>query len=249
LRRQIKSRALILGGRDLGESDRIITFLTRDFGKLSAVAKGAKRSARRFAGCLELFSLVEVCLDDRGRELLRLESCDLAQPFPAIRSDLKRYAVACYLCELARELFPEREPAADAFDLLAHALGQLDAGAPYPWERVAELRLLALAGFRPALAACHACGAEPEGLAVRFSPERGGILCARCASGEAGVIEVSAGTLRLLEEALRLEVARLSRLRFSRLALSESEALLTAVVRHTLRKDLKSRKFLESLGT
>jgi DNA repair protein RecO (recombination protein O) len=246
LRRHVKSRALILSGRDLGESDRIITFLSEQLGKFSAVAKGARRSKRRFAGALELFSLVELCAVDSGAGLLRLESCDLLEPYPAIRGDLKRFAGACYLCELAAELFPEREQAGAAFELLSHALAGLNAGRNYPWERVAELRLLALAGFRPQLGACQGCGAGPAGRKMRFSPERGGVLCTRCGA-ELPTVEASAGTLLLLGEALRLGLPRLARLRFSRRSLEESEALLSAFTRHILGKELKSRRFLESV--
>lgn len=247
MRRQLKSRAIILSGRDLGESDRIITFLTRDHGRLSAVAKGARRSKRRFTGALEIFSLVEVCATDLGRELLTLDSCDLTHAWPNIRADVRRYGQACYLCELARELFPEREPARDAFALLALALERLSAaeGDP-PWELLAELRLLSLAGFAPRLTSCR-CGAPVEA-AARFYPAQGGVLCPRCAPPGAEATLASAGTLRLLGEAARLELAKLSRLRFSRQAVEESARLLTALARHTLGKELKSRKFLESLA-
>jgi DNA repair protein RecO (recombination protein O) len=255
LKRHLKTQALILAGRDLGESDRIITLLSRDFGRFSAVAKGAKRSTKRFAGTLELFSLVEVCAVDSGRELLHLDSCDLLEPYPALRQDVQRYAAACYLCELARELCPEREPVPEAFELLTHALAQLDAGADYPWRLVAELRLLALAGFAPRLEGCLRCNAEPSAQkTLRFFPGLGGVLCDSCAEADretpssSAPVEVSAGTLRLLAEAERLEMGKLSRLRFSRLALEEGERLLTSLVRQVLGKELKSRKFLESVA-
>ncbi len=247
MREYLKSRAIILSGRDLGESDRLVGLLSRDFGRLSAVAKGAKRSTRRFAGALELFSLVEMGAVDSGRDLLRLDSCDLLDPYPAIRSDVRRYGAACYLCELARELFPEREPAEAAFGVLAWALAGLDAGGDFPWERVAALRLIGLAGFAPHLSGCLRCGASPAGRPMHFSPGRGGVLCPGCAAGEPAAVEVSAGTLGLLGEAARLEPAKLTRLRFSRLALEESEALLTALLRHTLRRELKSKRFLEEV--
>ena len=238
MKRHLKTPAIILAGRDLGESDRLLTLFTRDLGRLSAVARAARRSKR---------------LIDQGRDLLHLDSCDLVEPFEAIRADVRRYAGACYLCELARELFPEREPAQAAFGLLSHALGRLAGGQDAPaWERLAALRLLALAGFAPRLEGCLRCGAPPEP-PLRFLPAVGGLLCPACAATDQaaqaqGPVEVSAGTLRLLSEALRLEPGRLSRLRFSRLALQESERLLTALVRQVLGKDLKSRRFRESVG-
>ncbi|MFH0810549.1 MAG: DNA repair protein RecO [Pseudomonadota bacterium] len=247
MRSYLKTPALILSGRDLNESDRLMSLLSRDLGRFSAVAKGAKRSTRRFAGCLELFSLVEACLIDSGRGLLLLESCALLDPYPAIRADVARYGHACFLCEMAKELFPEREPFAEAFNLLSHALAELNAGGHIlSMSRMTELRLLVVAGFAPQLGGCRRCQAPVGPQNMRFVPEQGSVFCPTCAP-EGHAVDVSAGTLRLLMEAARLDLAKLSRLHFSRWALDESGRLLADFVRCTLRKDLKSRKFLESL--
>src|SRR5207244_2898562 len=88
---------IVVGGLDYGESDRIVTFLTRDHGRLKGIARGAKRSRKRFGAALELFCKVEVQFVERaGADLARLESCDLVEAYAGIRGDLDALAAATY---------------------------------------------------------------------------------------------------------------------------------------------------------
>src|SRR5262245_38091169 len=112
----LKLTAIVLRAVDYGESDRVITLLSRERGKVSAFARGARASRRRFGGALEPFTLVRAEVRSRsGSDLLGLDSVSALRAFGGIRGDLARIACAGYAAELARELVRDHEPHDDLF--------------------------------------------------------------------------------------------------------------------------------------
>jgi DNA repair protein RecO (recombination protein O) len=177
--------AIVLRARDYSESDRIVTLLTREFGKLSGIAKGAKASRRRFERKLEPFSHVNLFFRRRPHGQLvfitRAEPGDCAPP--AIENDLAKIALGSYMLELADALTSEEAEAADAYGVLFRALDTLGGSAATLAIRQSfELNLLRAAGFGLEFARCRICDATyaPEGGAVYFVISRGGIICPRC---------------------------------------------------------------------
>jgi len=123
------SEAIILRTRPYGESDKIVTFLSLDAGKLTGIAKGAKNSRRRFANCLEPFTRVRAYFRTRpGASLVFLESCDLVR-VPAPLADPVKLAYGGYLVELVDQLTEEAHPVGDIYHLLAEGLTTLESGA------------------------------------------------------------------------------------------------------------------------
>jgi len=177
--------AIVLRARDYSESDRIVTLLTREFGKLSGIAKGAKASRRRFERKLEPFSQVNLFFKRRPQGQLvfitRAEPGDSVPP--PIEDDLAKIALGSYMLELADALTSEEAEAADAYHVLARALAALGgAKATLAMRQSFELNILRAAGFGLDFARCRICGvAEPvTGGAVYFVVARGGIVCVRC---------------------------------------------------------------------
>ncbi|MBW2005810.1 MAG: DNA repair protein RecO, partial [Deltaproteobacteria bacterium] len=102
-----KTEAIILRTKDFGESDLIVTVFSYRYGTLKGVAKGARRSSKRFVNSLTTFSLVNLAFRERrSGDLVLLESCDLIEGFPAIRSDYNILLRASYMVELTETLFP-----------------------------------------------------------------------------------------------------------------------------------------------
>jgi DNA repair protein RecO (recombination protein O) len=175
--------AIVLRTVDYGEADRVVTLFTRDAGKLAALARGARKSVRRFGAGLGLFGVGEAVLHDKpNAELAGLERFDGARGFPALMADVAKVAHGGYACELVRELIPPRQPETEVFELLITFFAALEAGpARAETLRIFELRLLEALGLRPSLDACIACGTVELGapgdvLDVR----RGGVVCAHC---------------------------------------------------------------------
>jgi DNA repair protein RecO (recombination protein O) len=245
LARSAKVRAVVLRTVDYGERDRVVTLLSREKGKLSAFARGARSSQRRFGGALEPFNLLRVELTERGGDLWVLDSAALERAFGAVRGDLARIACASYAVELARELVRDAEPHEDLFDHVVAYLERLDAAPAQPWDlRGFELDALQAAGLMPALDACARCGRPSGDEATRFDPSQGGVLCASCGpSATAGAGEIGAGALGALRRLQRGEPPGAP----AAIA-GEARALLGAYLEYHLGKRLKSRRFLDEIG-
>lgn len=247
----IRTEALILRSIDFGESDRILHLLVPEIGRLPVIAKGARRSVRRFSGTLDLFSHVKIQVDlRRPTSLARLDQASLIDPFIAMRSENARFALGCYLLELFDRLAPERGVRADMKRLFSFALGALRMVAdrdPDPRLRtLIELRALDALGLRPEFSRCVRCGSTPAGPGpIGFHVADGGVVCDRCCEQLDGVLRVQPGTLRALDRGLRLDFERLDCLAMSEALLAEARQLLGRFQRFHLGVELRSGPYLD----
>jgi DNA repair protein RecO (recombination protein O) len=243
---------LVLRVVDFGESDRIVHLLVPDSGRLTAIAKGARRSVRRFPGTLDFFNLLRVHVERRRPyAMARLEQATLHRPFLALRSDPTRFALGCYLLELLDRLAPEGGAREDTRRIFAFALDALRAISERPVDAVMrtllELHALQALGLRPELRSCVRCGEElePGSGEVRFHVADGGALCGRCSSGAGDSIPVRLGTLRALDRGLRFELSQLHRLVLGPEALRDARQILSRFQRFHVGVELKSARFLD----
>jgi DNA repair protein RecO (recombination protein O) len=196
------SPAIVLRTREYGESDKIVTVLSRAEGKFSGIAKGAKRSQRRFPGTLELFS--HITLDYKRRphsELAFLDRAVLLQPWPRLLTSLERFSAASHVVELADKMTVESEVGDDLYRLVATTLARINADEPGPATlRLFEIAALSAAGYRPELACCRGCTrplASDRG-PVRLVGGLGGALCSLCRAREEGGMLLSGAALTCL---------------------------------------------------
>jgi len=194
--------AIVLRTREYGESDKIVTVLSRAAGKFSGIAKGAKRSQRRFPGTLEVFS--HVMLDYKRRphsELAFLDRAVLVQPWPRILDSLERFTAASHVVELADKMTVEAEVGDDLYAIVVSTLSRINAGEPGAATlRLFELAALHASGYRPELVRCAACRVrlgEDRG-AVRLVGSLGGLLCSLCRAREEGGMLLSPDALECL---------------------------------------------------
>jgi DNA repair protein RecO (recombination protein O) len=176
--------AILLRSIPYGEADRVVTLLGRTTGRLSAMARGARRSVRRFGGGLGLGARGEATLREPPHaELLSLQSFEVIDGRTGLGSDLGRTAHAGYAAELCDRLCPIRQPEPEVYDWLDLFLSLLEArGASAERTRTFELGLFGRLGLAPSLGACVACGLADLGeQVVRFDAERGGVVCGSCA--------------------------------------------------------------------
>ena len=107
-----KTQAVVIGRRALGESDRLVEFYTRGFGKLRGVAKAARRPRSRFGSALEPFTLGELVFFDTGRsELVRVDHFDIVHPFVALREHLEKLGRGAWMVECVARLSADRDRA------------------------------------------------------------------------------------------------------------------------------------------
>ena len=242
--------AIVIRSIHYGESDKIVTFFTREFGKIKGIAKGARRSRKRFQNALGLFSHLRlIFFDKEGMGLVRAENCDILNAFPKIREDLKKIFYGNYYLELVNEMAGERENNAEAFNLLLHFLSALEEIETQEEQlRMFEIRMLSLFGYQPSLRRCGLCKGDLKDLreasTLFFSMEKGGGVCEMCAKRLSNLIPISLGTARLIERISQVELAKIHRFRFNPQALVESREILPQFITYQLGKKLKSLRAL-----
>jgi DNA repair protein RecO (recombination protein O) len=249
-----KTTAIVTRSLNYGESDKIVTFFSKDFGKIRGIAKGARRSRKRFQNALGLFSHIRLIFFDReGAGLVRAESGDILHTFSRIRENLTKIYHGNYFLELVNEMAGEREANPEAFDLLLSFLLGLEEKEPEEERlRMFEIRMLSLFGYRPNLKRCDVCKKDWEELRgvlhLFFSPEKGAMVCEACSKMLNCLIPLSLGTARLIEEVSQIDLSKINRLKFTPQALTESRELLPKFITYQLGKELKSLRALREIS-
>jgi len=173
-----QSEAIVLRTYPLREADLLVTLFTRAEGKLKGVARAAKKSRRRFGGALEPVTLVRVHYDDReGKELTRLDSCDILWSPMSAELDYPRIVALEHVAEMLDELLPDREASDTIFRLAVSVLHQLRAGEIWTPLTYFQLWLVRLVGFLPELSACLACGRKLNGDRAYYHALADGLMC------------------------------------------------------------------------
>lgn len=241
---------LVLHRLNLGEADKILTLYTREHGKLSAVAKGARRAGSRLSGATELFTLSRFQLAT-GRSLDIVTQCEIQESFPALRTDLARLARATYFCELLDRLTAERDATAseELGDLTVSALYLLQRAETYPDGIVHayELQLMAALGYAPVLDRCVRCGSPLERRTVGFSPSLGGTLCSADRYRVEDALSLTFDALSLLQTLFTAEPEILLTQQPTPKTAAEVDKALRWYIRFRAERDLKSADFLDQL--
>jgi DNA repair protein RecO (recombination protein O) len=168
---------------ELGEADVIATLITREAGKLSAIARGARKGSRRVGGALEPVHTIAVLLEDKGQELVTLKESRIVRTRSGVVARLDALDAAGVALRWARHLFPPRTPEPEGWRILVELLDGLDLGESEPRKDLARagLALLAAVGYALELTRCVVCGrACPEGKPACIDPARGGLVCRSC---------------------------------------------------------------------
>ena len=249
----LRTEAIVLRIVSFGESDRIVHLLTPATGRLTAIAKGARRSVKRFPGTLDFFNQLEIQVARRKPgAMARLESAKLSRAFERFRDDPARFALGCFLLELLDRLAPEggaRRESEALYRFALEALEALEARRPDARTRIfLELRALQALGVRPSLERCVRCGERAAGPdPVAFHVSEGGVLCNVCETRVDVPLRFQPGTLRALEQGLRFPLDRIERLGLSPTALNEARTLLSRFQRFHLGVELRSERFLDEV--
>lgn len=178
--------ALLLRATDYRDADRIVTLFTREAGKLSAIARGARGSKRRFAGSLEPYAVIRVELDERRGDLLTLKRAEMTRAFPSVLGELSRMEVAAGALALVREAHPPRVPDEALFVAAVQYLTVVDhEGDPQRSLLLAfAQRVFSLMGVAPRLEVCGKSGVPvPSARPAFFDPALGAVVARRYGGG------------------------------------------------------------------
>jgi DNA repair protein RecO (recombination protein O) len=182
--KKAQTEAIVLRLTDYGEADRIVSLFTLEQGRISGIARGARRSRKRFGGALESFAHLKLQLQ-LGAGLPTLLSADICSIFLGIRAELAKIGSAAYACELVERLTPEAEANPRLFRLLFCYLERLDRAPPSPSDRrFFAVNLLKILGYQPEL--------EVRGL----SAETAQLLARAMQTGRFGTVVFTDAALR-----------------------------------------------------
>ena len=193
-------KGIVLRETQTKEADKILTVLTAEYGRISVIARGARRRGSKIAAAAELFAFSEMVLYEQ-KNWWMLDEASVIALFDGVRQDVELLSLAAYFAEMTEAVTDVNMPCGEILSLLLNALYALDTlKRPQSSVKAAfELRLMSLAGYAPLLDDCAECGAaEPD--APRFDVTEGVIFCKKCAPA--------------FGELLPLDTASLSAMRF-----------------------------------
>lgn len=184
----VKTDGVVLKSMRFRETSKIVTFYTRRYGKLSAVAKGARETKNKFGASLEPMTAVNLVLYKKEhRDLQLLSQCDIRKQYKNIHSEMNRMAVGLSILELLNQLTHDEEENPSLFSLVEESLDAIESasGNIVNYQYGFELRLCAIHGFSPVFDQCVRCGRQVDvtkgGGTVIFQFDKGGMLCPACA--------------------------------------------------------------------
>jgi DNA repair protein RecO (recombination protein O) len=222
------TEAIIIGGHDLAEADRIVVFYTMTSGKVRAVAEGVRRIRSRFGGNVQLFSQGRLVYFERPNKTLhKVNEFAADRPHQRLREDLDRIALASTAVEAVALGVEDNEPTPGLYDLL---------------------HLLRLLGYRPEFLECVRCRGQ---LAARdtahLSPAHGGLVCAGCREGTSDAFPVTREALGFLRGAGGTPLRLMDRIALQPTAVREVTEAIHAFLCQVLGRPLRSADFLGRL--
>ena len=250
------SEAIVLATYPFKESDLVVSFLTRDQGKLRGVAKRARRLKSSFGAGLERLSQVKMAYFQREtRELVNLDSCELIRSQFQLLVDYEAAVALDYFAEISEQLLPPAEANERYFRLLVAMLDSMRAAEPgRVWRAVTYFSLWAtrLAGILPELHACLECGSwleNPEApQAAYFSRYRTGLFCSHCRrSAELGKSwELSIQSREIAEQMLHTPIGQLTQEDWRRETAADLRHFLVRQIEHHIERKLVTAPALEA---
>lgn len=209
---QEKVTGMVLSGTPVGENDKRIVILTKERGKISAFARGARRAKSPLLAACEPFTFGEFSVY-RGRDSYTVSSVEVKNYFSGLRDELEDIYMGMYFCEVADYFTRENLDAREVLKLLYQSLRALKVPSLNRSlvKTVFEFKMIALNGEAPRLFACIGCGKKEE--LFYFHDQQAGILCEECYekapySGK-GAVKISGTTTYILQRILATTVEKL----------------------------------------
>jgi len=235
-----KTRGIIIRRSNFGEADRLLTIFTERFGKVKAIAKGARKQQSKLAGNLEPFCLTNFVIAE-GRNLDIVTEAEIINCFFKIRNNLKSVNSSFYLAEVIDKLSEEREAHSDVFNLLLQTLEKIN----YLPDKIIlpyfEINFLANIGYQPELYKCLDCGKKITPGGNGFDFNEGGLLCKNCNRNAAKISDETVKVLRLF---LRHDIKLLEKLKLSPKTTDELIDIADRYIKYIHQQEFKSKRFI-----
>ncbi|MFW0780517.1 DNA repair protein RecO [Rossellomorea marisflavi] len=240
-----KCEGIVIRTNDYGETNKIVTVFSREFGKVGLMARGAKKPNSRLSAISQLFTY-GYFMYIKGNGLGTLQQGEMVESLRHIREDLFKTSYATYMVELLDKATEDRKPNPFLFELVHQSLHYLDDEVdPEILVHIFEMKMLPVLGLYPNLDGCSVCG-EKEGT-FSFSFRENGFICHRCVHKDSHALPLKQGTVKLLRVFYYFDINRLGNVSVK----DETKAELKKVIRTYYDEysglHLKSRRFLDQM--
>jgi len=245
----LKTLGIVIREVNTGEADKIVTVFSRDCGRITAFAKGARRSKSKYSAGTQLMSYCEFVLFI-GKDMYSVNSCDVIEPFYDIRNDIERLTYAAHFLDLANDMVQENQASPNLLKLLLnslHLLAKTDKS-PELIARIFELKSLSIMGYAPYVKGCIICGRD-DCDSYEFSFRKCGFICSHeeCMKEDIYAQPLSAGTSKAIQHIVYSAMDSLFSFTLSPQALLELGIINRRYLRERLERDYNKLDFLKSL--
>ncbi len=242
-----KTLAITLRRTDYKDSSQIVTFYTRDFGKIQTLAKGVKRSVKGISGGIDLLTYNHIVFIRKGSSALNiLTEWALRDDFHLLRENPKKYYSAFYILELVREFTEENDKNEQLFDIFVNTLREITNKVDPTVNTIAfEVQMLALLGYMPEINHCVSCKVNVHSKRISFfSALEGGLICSDCGRGIREKVKISAGTIATLNYLVGRKIQNAGRLSIQPFLQDDIKRVLRYYLSFILNKKLKMWRYI-----
>ena len=245
----VKTKGIVIKEVNTGEADKIITIFTRNQGKLSALAKGARRPKSKLVAGTQFLCYSDFVLF-KGKDLFTVNSCEVVEPFYDIRNNLVNLTYSAHIVDIIADIVQENQPAVKVLQLFLNTLYMLAKTdkSPELITRTFEIRVLSILGYAPFVRGCMICGKEdPNNLS--FSFKKCGLICTHgsCAAEDAYAVKILPGTVKALCHSVYARAQELFSFNVSPEVLGELGRISRRYLRERLEKDYTKLDFLKAI--
>ncbi|MDF2854398.1 MAG: recombination protein RecO [Neobacillus sp.] len=240
-----KCEGIIIRTTDYGETNKIITLYTREWGKIGVMARGAKKPKSRLSSITQLFTH-GYFLVQRGTGLGTVQQGEMITSFRSIGEDIFLTAYASYIVELTDKCTEDKKANPFHFELLFQTLNYMNEGfEPDILMNIYEMKMLNVLGMNPILNQCSVCGSTDGHFS--FSIREGGFICHRCLNKDPYHFKLLPATVKLLRLFYYFDLSRLGSISIKEETKAELKKVITAYYEEYSGLHLKSKKFLNSM--
>ena len=242
-----RTDAIVLGHRNLGEADKILTLFSPEKGKIHAVARGVRRPRNPILAGSQLFTYSNFLIME-GKSLDNISQCEIKESFYRIRQDLKSMAYGLYFAELLRASTPMEDKNGELFRFFLKTMYLIQ-----KWSnkellgRIYEIKLMAIQGFTPEVFYCIGCG-ERVFDKIKFSVSKGGVFCNNCYKEDINSININSETLKMLQNMLRMTYEELENINVKSYTENQLKNILHLFICHHIDRKLKTTQFIKDIN-
>ncbi|MBN2802148.1 MAG: DNA repair protein RecO [Deltaproteobacteria bacterium] len=231
--------AIIIKTVNYKETDKILTLFTLKMGIISVIAKGARKSMKRFGGALEPFALFEAVIQTSKKNSLHvLHEAKSKKTYLGLATDLKKLSSAAYILEMVNITINNDIEENRMFELVINTIELINSSEQINIRATVisfNLRLLSMNGFEVSTSLCSICGKQlPDNRAAYFNPQKGGITCTACGGGP---ILLNNSSTSILKELSKIPVFEASQRKFNSEQLQDIEQCMDLFIKYHLEKE------------